>query len=405
MPATKILVVDDRVLYRKILRDVVDQLPGAVTIGTAVHGKNALFQVDRLHPDLVLLDVEMPVMDGLTTLKHLRKRHPGIAVVMVSGTSKSAADLTMQALEQGAVDFIEKPAGSDPKDSRRRLAAALTPVLALVRQQLEPVAPTPAAPVAPTPAAPVAPPEPKASAPVSLASRVLHAADKKETVSRKPTVALVRAKAAPVIVAETLKREDVPEKFSVVAIGTSTGGPAALGKLVPMLPANLPIPVLIVQHMPPGFTRSLAAQLDARSGLRVKEAKEDDPVVAGTIFIAPGGRHMEVVKRKGRMSIHLQDEAQVRNCRPSVDVLFESLASTADLPVLSVVMTGMGDDGTTGVAKLASRGSYNLTQDAQSCVVYGMPRVVAERGLSHEVLPLDKIANRIKDLAGRSGGE
>lgn len=400
MPATKILVVDDRVLYRKILKDVVDKIPDAVTIGTAVHGQNALYQVERLHPDLVLLDVEMPVMDGLTTLKHLRAKHPKVAVVMVSGTSKSAADLTMQALDQGAIDFIEKPSGSNPNDSRKKLAAALTLVVNLVQQQSAPPPPPKVVPVAP-PQAVIPVPVSRPPRPAVAALRVVKAAP----AERRPGVPAPRRK--PVVqasITESLKRADTPGKFSIIAIGTSTGGPAALGKLVPALPADLGIPVVVVQHMPPGFTRSLAAQLDARSGLHVKEAEQDEPVVAGTVFIAPGGRHMEVVKRNGRMSIHLQDEAQVKNCRPSVDVLFESLASAAELPVLSVVMTGMGDDGTTGVAKLASRGSYNLTQDAESCVVYGMPRVVAERGLSHEALPLTKLANRIRELAIRSGG-
>lgn len=425
MADTKVLVVDDMGLYRKILKDVVDHLPGAVTVGTAVDGQNALIQVERLDPDLILLDVEMPVMDGLTTLKHLHRRYPNIRVVMVSGTSKSAVDLTMQALEQGAVDFIEKPAGANPNDSRRRLREALTPVLrhiseakasqevrvmkqAEVQQPpMESLQAVPGAAVAARGAPGGVARTQGRSVPTLVSSTSARTATGDISRNSGGTVTALRprsvravpspAPAAPAKEAVGMRR-DVPPRFSVLAIGTSTGGPAALAQLIPLLPANLPVPVVIVQHMPPGFTQSLASRLDSRSPLAVKEAAAGDVLVPGGVLVAPGGRHMAVVKKNGVLSVQLHDEPPVRSCRPSVDVLFKSLAVAMDVPVLSVVMTGMGDDGADGVAALAPRGSYNLVQDEASCVVYGMPRAVAERGLAHETMQIDRLARRIREL-------
>lgn len=409
----RVLVCDDRALYRKILRDVVDELPGARTVGAAVNGDNALQEVARLKPDLLLLDVEMPVMDGLTALKRLKKTRPDLTVVMVSSTSRSSADLTMQALEVGAVDFIEKPAGMNPTDSRRKLMTALKPVLALVRKVIEdkrrPMAEVPAAVGAEAPARSVARavPEPVAkarpdairvvsSSPAPAAPREASTQAAPRRVHRTP----LRVARPPVPQVEL--RKDRPRRFSVLAIGTSTGGPAALGTVIPALPADLGVPVVIVQHMPAGFTKSLAAQLDAKSALEVREAAEGDLVEPGVALIAPGGRHMEVVKKGTRSVVHLHEGEPVHNCRPSVDVLFESLGS-ADLPVLSLIMTGMGEDGSGGVLRLSGRGSYNLAQDEGSCVVYGMPRAVTERGLVHEVLPLGRIAARIREILVPNG--
>ena len=390
MEATKVLVVDDRVLYRKILRDVVDQLPGAVTVGTAVNGENALKQVERLQPDLILLDVEMPVMDGLSTLKVLKRDFPRIKVVMVSGGSRSAADMTMQALEHGAMDFISKPNGDSPEDSRRQLMERIGAVLTVFREL------TPAPARAPEPA-------PRPTGATSASSDLPRRRPRPTLVPPPPpssTPAPTRATPRPSVEI----RKDVPRRFTVLAVGTSTGGPAALGVLIPALPADFPLPVVVVQHMPAGFTHSLAQHLDARSALTVKEAQDGDEVVRGTVLIAPGGRHMEVVRDNHRVVVRLHDGPPVRSCRPSVDVLFDSVAEAVQGPALSVVMTGMGDDGTNGVVRLSEKGSYNLVQDADSCVVFGMPRAVADRGLAHELQPLTKLAGRIRELVGTSGG-
>lgn len=433
MPKTRVLVVDDGSLYRKILVDIVNHLPDAVTVGSAIHGQNALKQVERLHPDLVLLDVEMPVMDGLTTLRILRARHPKTRVVMVSGTSRSATDLTVRALEHGAVDFIEKPSGANPSDSRRQLTSALVPVMEMLRADLEPCeqaagderAARHASPAADndtqvkpavvsvamgtsTAARPGAAPTPKLARTVTSSGPVLKApsspsaprARPRGTKKRSGPTTPLRVVPAP---ATKAKRGDVPRAFSVLAIGTSTGGPAALAQLIPKLPKGLPVPVLVVQHMPPGFTESLATRLDAKSQLKVKEAQDSDALAPGCVFIAPGGRHMVVEKHGGGLRIRLQDSEPVKSCRPSVDVLFRSLVGVVERPVLSVVMTGMGDDGADGVQALTNVGSYNLAQDQASSVVFGMPRAVAERGLQHEVIDISGMAARVCAILGCGG--
>ncbi len=430
MPKTRVLVVDDGSLYRKILVDIVNHLPDAVTVGSAIHGQNALKQVERLHPDLVLLDVEMPVMDGLTTLRILKARHPKTQVVMVSGTSRSATDLTVRALEHGAVDFIEKPSGANPSDSRRQLTSALVPVMKMLRADLRASeqavgaeslprdTPPPAdndtqakpevvsvalggsAPSLPVAApAPTGTRTPRGAGPV-LKTPVTQRAKPKATKRRSGPTAPLRVVPSP---ADKAKRADVPRAFSVLAIGTSTGGPAALAQLIPKLPKGLPVPVLVVQHMPPGFTESLATRLDAKSQLQVKEAHDNDILAPGGVLIAPGGRHMVVEKHGGGLRVRLQDSEPVKSCRPSVDVLLQSLVAVVDRPVLSVIMTGMGDDGADGVQALTNVGSYNLAQDQASSVVFGMPRAVVERGLQHEVIGVSGMAARVCAILGCGG--
>lgn len=410
MNATKVLVVDDRVLYRKILRDVVDQLPGAVTVGTAVNGENALKQVERLNPDLILLDVEMPVMDGLSTLKVLRRDFPAIKVVMVSGGSQSAADLTVQALEHGAMDFIPKPNGNSPEDSRRQLSERIGSVLSVVRDSMPANSDPSVRPaLAPVPSSSLSAPARSTSLtrtppPRTPRLMALPAPRTPTPQSNLPLLPPPPGMAQPAAPPAIEIRKDVPRRFMLLAVGTSTGGPAALGIVIPALPANFPLPVVVVQHMPPGFTQSLAQHLNGRSALEVSEAKDGDEVTRGRVLIAPGGRHMEVVRENGRYVVRMNDRPPVRSCRPSVDVLFESVALTVPGPVLSVVMTGMGDDGANGVAVLSQKGSYNLVQDEKSSVVFGMPRAVSDRGLAHELQPLERLAQRIQELAGNSGG-
>lgn len=412
-PDLKVLVVDDRALYRKILRDVVDGFAGLRTVGTANNGEQAIFETGRLKPDVILLDVEMPVLDGLRALPRIKKAHAAATVVMVSSPSRSAADSTMQALQEGASHFIEKPAGMSPSDSRRRLVEALRSVVVLARtEQAHRMEAEAAAAAKRAEAAPNKPvleiiPAPAKSREVKPAPRPARPTRSPPAKPPRPA-AEARPKRAPLAVARparefTSLRKDVPARFSVLAIGVSTGGPAALGKLIPELPKTLKVPVVIVQHMPAGFTQSLAAQLDAKSPLDVREAAAGDLVLPGEVLIAPGGQHMEVVRESGLLKVRLHDGEPVKNCRPSVNVLFESLTTTMDQPVLSLILTGMGEDGADGVEALSRRGSYNLAQDAATAVVYGMPRAVAERGLTHEVLPLARIAARIRELTRTTG--
>lgn len=370
----RVFAVDDTVVYRRILSDVVESLEEAELVGTAPHGRLALAKLEQTPADLVLLDVEMPEMDGVATLRAIRRRFPDTSVVMVSGANLSSAEITVRCLEQGALDFLHKPEGTDPEANREELRARLRPLLRLVRTRSslrrEP-GPAPVRAPAPVPPrrAPAPPPRPGGA-----------------------------------------RLAEPPSRIDVVAIGVSTGGPNALLELIPRLPADLPVPVLLVQHMPPVFTASLAEHLDQRAPLAVREARDGEPLRPGQVLIAPGGRHM-VVRRlpdgdggPGELIVGLNDNPPEHSCRPSVDVLFRSLAAHFDGNMLAVVMTGMGSDGCEGVRAMKRRGCLCLTQSEDSCVVYGMPMAVDEAGLSDQQVHLGRLAERIVQLVRRERG-
>lgn len=392
--------MDDTALYRKVLSDVVQQIPGATVLGTAFDGRAALERIERTQPDLVLLDVEMPNLNGLQTLKVIRERWPLVGVVMVSGTDRNAADITIQALEHGAIDFVPKPVTRGPNESRQALHDALVPILRTFRTRL--TLRRARADVARRPAPDLRPGCDRSLTTSRAPMRSGVAGDRPSGFGTRPPTwpGVDPAMGRPPLAAPKLaqSRPPVPGEFALVAIGVSTGGPQALTAVIPALSAGLVAPVVIVQHMPPGFTASLAAQLDRKSSLSVAEASEGTPVVPGSVLIAPGGHHMTVRKRGTGLEVGLSDAPPVKSCRPSVDVLFRSLVGTVGGRILTVVLTGMGDDGADGVQALMRQGSYNLAQDEATCVVYGMPRAVAERQLAHEVLPVHRVAARINEI-------
>jgi two-component system chemotaxis response regulator CheB len=362
----RILVVDDTVVYRKIVSDVLARIPGVEVVGTAANGRIALRKIEMLHPDLLTLDLEMPEIDGLAVLRELRQHAAPPGAIMLSAFTSQGASSTMAALELGAFDFVLKPNGSDPVVNAARLRADLTAKLdAYARaRRTNSILPPPTA--------------------------------------RPPVVAerhLPEAHPAP---ARTL-RAPFPRCRDVhaVVIGISTGGPRALTQMLPQLPANLAAPVLVVQHMPPLFTRSLAEDLDTRCQLRVQEASDGDPVIPGQILIAPGGRQMKVESEQGQVRIRITDDPPENSCRPSVDYLFRSAASVYGGNCLAVIMTGMGNDGTKGCRLLKERDAPLIAQDASTCVVFGMPREPIEQGLVDIVAPLDQIAPEIARLTGK----
>jgi two-component system chemotaxis response regulator CheB len=300
----------------------------------------------------------MPDMDGMQTLLEIRKHYPEIAVVMVSGVSTRHAESTIRALEAGALDFIRKPDGHDIAENIELLKKDIGPILQTLSGRRGP--PTPTAPPAAKPAPPPTAPPPRPS-------------------GRLPTA------------------------IDLFVIGSSTGGPNALADVIPRLPEDLGVPVLIVQHMPPMFTQSLAQHLDKKSALNVREAVDEEPVKIGDVLIAPGGRHMTVRKKstasgQDSLIIGLTDSPPVNSCRPSVDVLFRSVAGANPGGILSLIMTGMGSDGAAGVAALKRKTCLSLAQDQLSCVVYGMSRAIVERGLADEILPLERIAARALEI-------
>jgi len=360
---TRILIVDDSAVMRSLLRSVVSAAPGLEVAGTAGDGESALRSIGDLRPDLILLDVEMPVMDGLMTLRKLRARGSKMPVIMCSSLTQRGAKVTIEALAGGASDYVAKPRG---QSSREAAMAALS-------QDLIPK---------------------------------IHAL----TQGQRPQPAALGSSRLPIVMplAQPYRPQAISSTPTVLCIGVSTGGPAALDILLPALPLNFPIPVLIVQHMPELFTRLLAERLNARCPLQVREAAEGEPVRAGTIHIARGNWHLEVLaaSRAGSpATLHLTQGPLENHCRPSVDVLFRTAASVYGQGVLAVVLTGMGSDGMIGSRIVREQGGSVLAQDQASSAVWGMPGAVANAGLAHRVLPLNAIASEILRAVSRTSSE
>ncbi|MDX2083889.1 MAG: chemotaxis response regulator protein-glutamate methylesterase [Candidatus Melainabacteria bacterium] len=345
----KILIVDDSITYRSILASVLNTISNVSVIATAANGKSALVKLSQNEIDLVLLDIEMPEMNGLETLQAISEKYPHIGVVMVSGISRHSADITIQALEAGAIDFISKPDHEEIETNIESLRKRLIPIFKNFENNRST--------------------SKNNSAPTTNAD---FGAKPKATPSYKPG------------------------KVDVIVIGVSTGGPNALNEFIPKLPGDLGTPILLVQHMPAVFTASLASSLDKKSALKVKEAEAGELIHSNTVYIAPGGKHMLIRAQR----IDLTDDPPENSCRPAVDVLFRSVAQAYGSRILAVIMTGMGNDGAEGVRSIKNKpGNYCITQSAESCIVYGMPRAVDQLGLSDENVPLDELAERIVSLA------
>jgi len=341
---TRVLVVDDSAFMRKVIGEAITADPDLELAGLAVNGLDALVKVEQLQPDVVTLDVEMPEMDGLTALRHLMARYPR-PVVMLSSLTQAGAVTTIRALTIGAVDFVGKPSGAISLDFHR------------VRDE--------------------------------LIQKVKFAA-----------TATFRAVGAPVAVAAPLPPVDAfqtTDAIDIVVVGISTGGPQGLKQVIPRLPADLPVPVAIVLHMPVGYTELYARKLNELSTLEVVEASEGDVIVAGRVFLAPAGRHLSFRRAGAVVTAHLDVRPLDTPHRPSVDVLFHSAAEVFGERTLGVVMTGMGADGKSGSAWIKAKGGCVLTEAESSCVVYGMPRSVVEAGLSDASVEIERMADAIME--------
>ncbi|MBF0177416.1 MAG: chemotaxis-specific protein-glutamate methyltransferase CheB [Magnetococcales bacterium] len=419
----RVMVVDDTITYRMIVKSVAESITGIQVVASANNGRVALERLPLDQPDVILLDVEMPVLDGLETLKFLHKNHPDVTVIMVSGLSRSNANLIMACLQEGALDFVTKPLESNATRAREALRRDLEPILTLLLQKKghAPKAAAPPAPVMPTPAAQGSnggAPNPAGGAATPRELRpALRRTPPPELHPKHPSGAgpHVEPSAAtpPPPAARPQPPQPAPQPARRVAtqhgaapmrpglllIGSSTGGPAALTRVFSGIGQALPIPTLIVQHMPPVFTASLATQLQKSSGMDVQEAREGLPVNPGSVTLAAGGVHMVVKEGAQGLTLALHDGPKVNECRPAVDVLFQSVAEHFSGPVLAVILTGMGRDGAQGVELLKrNHQAWCIAQDQESCVVYGMPRAVVELGLADELLPLDRIGPRILEL-------
>jgi two-component system chemotaxis response regulator CheB len=364
----RVLVADDSILFRRVMTDVLSSLPGVEVVGQASNGKLAVQKVQELRPDLLTLDMEMPEMDGLAVLDALKQCRDAPAVILVSALTKQGGRLTMQALQKGAFDFITKPDAASAQQSRDLLLAELAPrIKALIlRLSIRGIL---------------------RGAPVSAAISPTTAG--REPMSQGTASALTD-------IGQRMTRLAGTTKPGLVLIGVSTGGPNALATLLPALPGKLGIPVVIVQHMPPVFTRSLAENLDSKCALEVREAVHEEVLVANTVYIAPGGHQMRLIAGAGGSKlIQITNDPPENNCRPAVDYLFRSVAHHFPGQSLAVILTGMGSDGTLGLRLLKRQGCTVIAQDEASCVVYGMPKAAVDAGVVDAILPLNAIASRI----------
>ena len=379
----KILIVDDSVLARRLISSALDQEPAIQVVGTAVNGVNALKKVEILSPDIVIMDVEMPEMDGVEALKVIKKRHPHVAVIMFTSLSEATSEKTVMALEAGAEDFVAKPTGADGVEEIKMLThSSLVPKIMALKGHTETDKPEAPANVEPTPT-----PTPTPTR-VSLPRSPSPSKVTKEERKIKPPVS-----------------ESVPPKkwtgnklrvpVKILVIGVSTGGPNALAKLIPTIPTTIPVPVLIVQHMPASFTKTLARRLDGTSDLSVREAKAGEVVTPGTVRIAPGGFHMVVEEKPQGVILQLNEDPPEQGCRPAVDVMFRSVADVYGQHTLAVILTGMGKDGLNGSEAIIAKGGSLFAQDEETSVVWGMPGAVTRAGLVDKVLPLDRIGYEI----------
>ncbi len=363
----RVLVADDAILFRQVLAEVLASLPGVEVVGTAANGRLAIRKARELHPDVLTLDIEMPEMDGLAVLDELRRGGDTVQVIVVSAPSRTGGDLTVRALEKGAFDFIAKSEASSPQQGREALARELAPRIRAIAHRLE----------------------------IRSIIRGKSSASRSEPAA---TNVVGRVAAASVLdgVAGRMQRLTALARPEMVLIGVSTGGPAALARILPGIPGDIGVPIFIVQHMPPVFTQSLAENLAAKCAVRVREAGHGELAEANTVYIAPGGRQMRLASGPGdRVSIQLTDDPPENNCRPAVDYLFRSAANHFPGRAMAVILTGMGSDGTVGLRLLKRRGCYVIAQDEPSCVVYGMPKAAIEAGVADIVLPVDAIAGKI----------
>lgn len=369
----RVLVVDDSALYRKLVRDVLAQIPNVEVVGVAADGRIALDKIDYLRPDLITLDVEMPIVDGLGVLRELKRRPNAPDVIMLSAHTGAGAEATMAALQLGAFDFVLKPNAANAEQSIAMLAERLQQrVEAFARRAVR----------SPRPIA------------VGVASRL---ADMPTKPHEPP---------APPHPASQLTAFDLEFRLPIqaVAIGISTGGPPALTTLMPTIPQDFPVPIFVVQHMPPLFTKSLAEDLNRRSQIEVVEAEDGEEARPGTAYIAPGGHQMKVERDGAKTRVRVNDDPHERNCRPSVDYLFRSISHVYGGSSLGVIMTGMGDDGTIGGKLIKRQGAKMIAQNEETSVVYGMPRSVVEAGIADLICPLNDVGREIVNCVKRSRG-
>lgn len=351
MEPLKVLVVDDSSMYRQILSEIVNSIPELNCVGAACNGREALTQIERIKPDVVTLDIEMPVMTGMEVIEALKLQGTSAKILLLSAHSQAGAELTVQALALGAFDFITKPENLRGGNAREQISDQLRSKLLGVRWSKDNSQKTCA-----------------------------------ETQNRTKPEPLVKPFARP-----TLRPQ-------AVVIGSSTGGPKALLRFFEQLPGDLGVSLFVVQHMPALFTKSFAESLNQIAKLTVKEAENDEPVVSNCVYLAPGGKQMALTKTPKGMYIRVDDAESDNGIKPSVDYFFSSVADAYRERAVGVILSGMGCDGTEGLRKMKAKGALVLGQNEESCVVYGMPRAAKEAGLVDSELALNELPAAIETL-------
>lgn len=332
----RIVVIDDTILYRKLISDVISAIPGIDVVKRCRNGQIGLEAIRLLKPDLITLDLDMPELNGLELLDILQEEGIEVGVIVISAHTKAGSIQTLKALDKGAFDFITKPDGEGDIDLKDQLISKIEAWDEAHRE-------------------------------------------KKQVKLRKH-------------IFKVSKRHSLDYSPELIAIGVSTGGPEALKHILPNLPSNFPLPILIVQHMPPIFTKSLANNLSLQSNLEVKEAENGEVIKKGYVYIAPGGKQMKIAKLLDKLILRITDDPPVCSCKPSVDYLFKSLSFVIPGKVLPIILTGMGTDGTLGTKLLSRHKCFTIAQDQESSVVFGMPGSIVREGLSDLILPLNDIS-------------
>jgi two-component system chemotaxis response regulator CheB len=345
----KVLVVDDSAFMRKALTSILQEDPEIKVIGTARDGVEAIQMIQDLKPDIVTMDVEMPRMDGITALREIMQKCP-VPVIMVSSLTTEGAKVTLEALEVGAVDFIPK--------NLAELSVNIVKIKGMLIEKIKTIG-------------------------------------KRGIIKRRPIAKPAETKIETPKVEIPKVRVTTERKVGIVSIGTSTGGPKALQEIIPKLPKDFPVPIVIAQHMPPNFTKPFAERLDQLSHLSVKEAEEGETIKPGIVYIAPGRGHMRLKRRGIETLVNISEDKEEFIYRPSVDALMLSVADCFPGRSLGVILTGMGNDGAKGCKKIKENGGRIFAQNEESCVVYGMPRAVIEAGIADKVVSLEEMAGEI----------
>jgi len=354
-----VLVVDDSVVIRRLVTHALEQDPALEVVGVASNGVIALQRIPQLNPDVMTLDIEMPEMDGLETLRRVRREYPQLRVIMFSTLTERGAEVTLDALTLGADDYVTKASNEGSLDrSMARLREELIPKI----------------------------------------KQFFHLPKQFQAAIHSETA----RSATPPAACGTPVPYSPKVQPRVVVIGVSTGGPTALGAILPGLPAGFPLPVLLVQHMPPLFTRLLAERLNATCRMPVEEASQGARVEAGKILVAPGDFHLKVASSAGGVRVCLDQTPPMNSCRPAVDALFSSIGDVYGGAVVAVILTGMGRDGLRGTESLKARGASIIAQDEATSVVWGMPGAVVSAGLADRVVPLDQVAPEILRMTGKA---